>query len=151
MPNYTRDAILVWTFVLIAAGLVAFIVVETGGDENKAAPSTRATPAVQTTPSPAAGAATVNIKMIPTIRFDVDEITLPANKEVTVRADNQDGSTMHNWAAYTDSSAQESIAKTQICAAPCVEEITFKTPPPGEYFFRCDVHPTQMVGRLLIQ
>src|SRR3972149_1927164 len=102
MPNYTRDAILVWAFVLIAAGLVAFIVVETGGDENKAVPSTPATPAVQTTPSPAAGAATVNIKMIPTIRFDVDEIT-------------------------------------------------FKTPPPGEYFFRCDVHQTQMVGRLLIQ
>src|SRR3970282_2566033 len=125
MPNYTRDAILVWTFVLIAAGLVAFIVVETGGDENKAAPSTRATPAVQPTPSPAAGAATVNIKMIPTIRFDVDEITLPANKEVTVWADNQDGSTMHNWAASTDSSGPASIAKQPLCRAPWVDEITF--------------------------
>ncbi len=89
--------------------------------------------------------------MRPTIQFDTDEITLSANTEVTVSADNQDTAILHNWALYTDDTASELIAGTEICAAPCLDEVTFTTPPPGEYFFRCDVHPVQMVGTAIVE
>ena len=82
---------------------------------------------------------------------DVSKMKLPANTEVTVRADNQDNGILHNWASYTDSSAAESLGKTDLCAAPCIKEVTFTTPGPGEYFFRCDVHTQVMFGKLVVE
>lgn len=152
MSNYVRDAVLVWTMVLVAAGLVAFLVVGTSGEDGATSGEGRTTPPpVETAPPAGKGGPRITVRMVPSIRFDTEEVILPANQQVTVRADNQDTTIFHNWAAYTDSSATEVIAKTDICTAPCAEEVTFTAPPPGEYFFRCDVHPTQMVGKLIVQ
>jgi len=107
--------------------------------------------AAEETPAAPVDADTLAVAMIPTIRFDTDEITLPADTEVTVSADNQDTGIPHNWALYTDDAASDLIALTEICAAPCLDEVTFTAPPPGEYFFRCDVHPTQMVGTAIVE
>ena len=92
----------------------------------------------------------VEIAMIPTIKFDTVDITVPAGQPVTLTADNVDPGIPHNWAVYTDDSASELIAGTPICAD-CTETISFEPPPPGVYFFRCDVHPTQMVGTFVVQ
>jgi plastocyanin len=136
--------------VVVAAFIVGFLVGGTVGDDGGGEEARVPVAATQAPASPG-GAPAVTVTMIPTIKFDTEEITLPANQEVIVRADNQDGSVSHNWAVYTDSSAEELIAGTEICGAPCVEEVTFTTPSPGEYFFRCDVHPTQMTGTLIVQ
>ena len=109
-----------------------------------------ASPTPGASPTPPAGDV-FKVLMIPVISFNVDEIVLPANTEVTMMADNQESGIPHNWAAYTDTSASELLAKTEICSAPCVDEVAFTAPPPGEYFFRCDVYPTQMVGTLIVQ
>jgi hypothetical protein len=42
------------------------------------------------------------------------------------------------------------IAKTQFCAGPCQQTLDLNVAP-GEYFFRCDVHPQQMTGTLKAQ
>ena len=122
---------------------------EAGPEPGGATPTTVASPTPGGTPG--GGGTIVEVKMIPTLKFDVTEMTLPANTDVTVRADNQDGGVLHNWAAYTDDSAAQEIAITEICSAPCVKEVTFTTPGPGDYFFRCDLHPQQMIGTLKVQ
>ncbi len=94
--------------------------------------------------------ATVEIAMIPVLEFDVDEITVSAGQSVTLIADNTDAGILHNWAVYTDDSASELIAGTPICTD-CTETITFDAPKPGEYFFKCDVHPVQMVGTFTVE
>ena len=92
----------------------------------------------------------VEIAMIPTIKFDTVDITVPAGQPVTLTADNVDPGIPHNWAVYTDDSASELIAGTPICTD-CTETITFEPPEPGVYFFRCDVHPIQMVGTFVVE
>jgi len=115
------------------------------------------TPAVEGTPSagetPAAAGEVIDIKAVPAIRFDQSELTAQAGGTVTVRFDNEDGGVPHNWALYIDDSASEAIAGANegICTGPCSDDITFELPAPGEYFFRCDVHPTQMTGTFIVR
>jgi plastocyanin len=120
-------------------------------------PAGGATPAAEATPpaqeTPAGPAQVLDIKMVPTIQFDQSELTAQAGGSVTVRFDNEDQGVPHNWALYTDDSATEAIAgaNENICTGPCQAEITFELPGPGTYFFRCDVHPTQMTGTFVVQ
>jgi plastocyanin len=102
----------------------------------------------------APAAQTVEIAAVPRIKFDKDTITVKAGSQVTLKFTNNDTGVPHNWAAYTDSTASTLItgAKTATCTGPCEEEITFTAPDqPGDYFFRCDIHPTAMTGTLVVQ
>ncbi len=99
---------------------------------------------------PPADGTVVDVAMIPVIQFDTVDITVPAGGEVTLTADNQDTGILHNWALYTDESASEQLAATELCID-CTETITFDPPDPGVYFFRCDVHPIQMVGTFVVE
>jgi len=114
--------------------------------------SATGTPAPGATTAPAAQ--TVEISAVPRIKFDKDTITVKAGSQVTLKFTNSDTGMPHNWAAYTDSTASTPIpgAKTDTCTGPCEKEITFTAPDqPGDYFFRCDVHPTIMTGTLVVQ
>ncbi len=82
--------------------------------------------------------------------FDKSIITVPAGAAVTINFDNKD-SISHNFALYTNSSATTAIFVGQIISA---TTITYKfTAPttPGNYFFRCDVHPSIMNGTFVVQ
>ncbi len=98
----------------------------------------------------------VEIAMIPVILFDTTDVTVPAGQTVTLTADNLDPGIIHNWAVYESREVAESegpsaaIALTEICID-CTETITFEPPPAGDYFFRCDVHPIQMVGTFIVE
>ncbi len=146
-------------FVLVAVVLtflLAFASTSGGGIESEEAVAE---------PSPAPGAASsggetadgepagegtvVEVAMIPVNQFDVADITVSAGQPVTLTADNQEPGIPHNWALYTDESATEQLAATAICTD-CTETITFDPPDPGVYFFRCDVHPIQMVGTITV-
>jgi len=116
----------------------------------KASPT--GTPAPMATTAPAAQ--TVEIAAVPRIKFDKDTITVKAGSQVTLKFTNNDTGVPHNWSAYTDSTASTPIpgAKTDTCTGPCEKEITFTAPDqPGDYFFRCDIHPTAMTGTLVVQ
>ena len=114
------------------------------------------TPTPEATAAPAAspgGPQVVEISAVPTMRFDKSEIRVKAGGQVTIRFTNDDPGVPHNWALYTDDSGSEAIvgANEDICTGPCEVEITFDAPPPGEYFFRCDVHPTTMTGTFIVE
>ncbi len=143
-------------FVLVAVAvtfLLAFAIGNNDGGIGGGDGDEDGSPTPQETPtedgSPPAGTVE-EIAMIPVIKFDVTDISVPAGQPVTLTADNQDTGILHNWALYTDESASEQLAATEICID-CTETITFEPPPPGDYFFRCDVHPIQMVGTFVVE
>ena len=121
---------------------------EAGGEE----PVAGLTPEPEETPAggPTGEGTEVEIAMIPVNQFDAADITVPAGQPVSLTADNVDAGIPHNWAVYTDDSASELIAGTPICVD-CTETISFDPPEPGVYFFRCDVHPLQMVGTFTVE
>jgi plastocyanin len=150
MSNYVPAVAFTWMIVLVAAASVAFLLIADDDGEGGSARSVRTSPAATAVATSPGALPLFEIRMVPTLRFDRDEMRVQTG-QITVRADNADGRASHNWAAYTDSSAEALIAMTEICRAPCVEEVTFMTPPVGEYFFRCDAHPTQMVGKFIVE
>jgi plastocyanin len=83
--------------------------------------------------------------------FDTEEITLAAGAETTIQFDNQDQGLTHNFALYEDESADTAIFQGDIIEGPDTTEYTFTAPDAGTYFFRCDVHPTQMTGTAIVE
>jgi cytochrome c oxidase subunit 2 len=82
------------------------------------------------------------------IAFDQTSLSATAGASVHVEYLN-DADVPHNIAFFegSDSSAPK-IASTEIVAGPgALEQVDFEAPAtPGEYYFHCDVHPTQMFG-----
>ncbi|MDD3857301.1 MAG: cupredoxin domain-containing protein [Methanoculleus sp.] len=82
--------------------------------------------------------------------FSTETITVRAGVEVTIEFDNRDDGTPHNVSVYTDASANEAIFIGDIITGPAGITYTFTAPEtPGNYFFRCDVHPS-MHGAFII-
>ncbi len=148
---WVLPAVLIWLLVGIAAAVVAALLVF---EPHKQAELTIPTPPAAAAPTSPSAVPTVEIRMIPTIRFDAGELRVRQG-EATVRADNGDAPLSHNWALYQSREEAEGgakpIAATKICSAPCIDDVTFSTPPPGEYFFRCQVHPQQMFGKFIVE
>ncbi len=89
------------------------------------------------------------------ITFDTDTITVDADGQVRIRFDNQDDSSVrHNVAVYNSSTDLTAVSPGSIgliFAGPEIDDTVFDVPAAGEYFFRCDVHPTQMTGTFSVQ
>ncbi len=84
--------------------------------------------------------------------FNTSIVTVPAGARVTVNFDNQDANVPHNFAVYDSASAKAAIFKGDIIAGPKMIAYTFDAPTtPGTYFFRCDIHPTIMTGKFVVE
>ena len=82
--------------------------------------------------------------------FSTETITVPAGAEVTIEFDNRDDGVPHNVAVYTDSSAADAIFVGEVVTGPTRTTYTLTAPEtPGNYFFRCDVHPS-MHGAFIV-
>jgi plastocyanin len=83
------------------------------------------------------------------IAFDTDCLAAPADQPFEIRFRNEDPDS-HNVAIYTDSSASEALFEGEIFPGP--DERTYPVDPlqAGDFFFRCDVHPTQMTGTFVV-
>jgi len=82
------------------------------------------------------------------MEFEQTTVTVAAGEAFTMALVNED-SMPHNVAIYTDSSASDELFigeyvtdGTIVYDIPALE--------PGEYFFRCDLHP-DMVGTLIVE
>ena len=78
--------------------------------------------------------------------FDPTSFTVPAGEPSIVTMDNQDGGIPHNIAIYTDDTATESLFVGELVTGPVSIDYELPGLDAGEYFFRCDVHPTTMLG-----
>jgi plastocyanin len=84
--------------------------------------------------------------------FDKSTITVPAGARVTVNFNNRDSGVPHNFAVYETEAAEKAIFVGQIITGLEKTEYTFDAPVvPGTYFFRCDIHPTQMTGQFIVE
>lgn len=117
------------------------------GEPAEETPPTEEEPAGMPTKEPPAAGGAVQIAA-QDIAFDTDEISLPANQEVTIEFDNRDSIT-HNVAILTEEDG-ESLFAGEIFAGPDTMEYRFRSPDPGQYFFRCDVHPDIMTGTVTV-
>jgi cytochrome c oxidase subunit II len=110
----------------------------------------------QPTPAITPGAPTQDVSIAAAnIKFDTDSITVNAGEPVHLTFDNQDQGVPHNWALYGSESDAKGgaapLAGTSPENGPVKQELTFNPPAPGIYYFRCDVHPTQMTGTLIVK
>ncbi len=115
------------------------------------ATGSQATSASRGPTSTAGGATNINLTA-QNLSFDQTTITVPAGAQVTINFSNKDSGVTHNFAVYTDSSASNKIFVGDMVSGPGNKTYTFTAPSkPGTYFFRCDVHPTQMTGQFIVQ
>jgi plastocyanin len=82
------------------------------------------------------------------LTFDTAEIDLP-DQPTTLHFVNQDAGTVHNIAFYTDDSASQALFDGADVTGP--DSVDYQVPAldPGEYYFRCDTHPT-MNGKVVV-
>lgn len=83
--------------------------------------------------------------------FNTSTITVPAGADVTLNFENKDSGVLHNVAFYETRAAEKPIYVGQTTSRPANITYRFKAPEkPGTYFFRCDIHPQNMVGDFVV-
>jgi plastocyanin len=75
----------------------------------------------------------------------------PSGGKVTIHFVNSDAGVVHNIRVFNGPDASAPPLFTgDLLTGPGAVDYTFDAPPPGSYFFHCDVHPTTMRGTLTI-
>lgn len=90
------------------------------------------------------------------VAFDTKQITVRTGGKIRVRFDNRDQAVEHNIAFYKSSTDLSAVSPGSVGTrfpGPAVDDTVFDVPPAGDYFFRCDVHPTipAMTGTFTVQ
>ncbi len=116
---------------------------------------TSTTTSTTTSTSPSAKSVTIDL-VAENIAFNMSTITVPAGAAVTINFDNKDSQIPHNFALYQSGNGPSGTATApiftgQIIVGPSTTVYNFTAPTtPGNYFFRCDVHPTIMYGTFVV-
>lgn len=84
------------------------------------------------------------------IKFDKSCLAAPANVAFTITFKNEDSGIPHDVAIYTNSSATKALFVGALLTGPGT--IVYHVPalPAGTYYFRCNVHPTEMYGTFVV-
>lgn len=83
--------------------------------------------------------------------FDTEELLVEAGAETHITFQNDDAGIPHNIAIYADDTATENLFRGETITGPSSVNYVFTLDAAGEYFFRCDVHPTTMVGAVIAE
>ena len=120
-------------------------------------PGSSPTPA--TTPTAAAGGSGASCSphgtrvavMAQNSAFSDSCLAAPANTPFTIAFMNMDPGVPHNVSIFTDSTATTNLFTGKIVPGPVT--INYRVPAlkRGTYYFRCDVHPTQMYGTFVVK
>jgi hypothetical protein len=132
--------------VLLALVAAAFLVVACGGDDGGDLAGGR--PDIGQGGGPDVTGLSITAE---NNQFGEDELTAPANTEVTLEFRNEDQGVTHNFSVYRNSAAANPIFIGELFAGHAVRVYTFRTPAPGSYFFRCDIRPDTMTGTFRVQ
>lgn len=129
-------------------GLVAFVAVAVvgagiaGAVKGERKFETKGGPAEAGLPTPVELAAK-------SLSFDLKSFELPGSVKVRVAFNNEDTGVPHNLGIYDKEGGTE-LFKGDIVTGPKKVTYEFTAPAPGEYYFQCDVHPTQMSGTVRV-
>jgi len=83
-------------------------------------------------------------------RFGSTSLAAPANARFQIVFNNKDSGIPHNVAIFTDSSASKKLFGGAQFGGPATRVYNVPSLAAGTYFFRCDVHPTQMTGTITV-
>ncbi len=135
------------TFIAVLIIMVATAACSSGPSQTSSSSTT------QPTGSPTATAQAITINLVAqNLAFDTKTIVVPPGAKVTINFDNKDSGIMHNFSLYSDSTAKTSLFKGDFVTGPSTKVYTFTAPTKvGDYFFRCDVHPTTMTGTFVVE
>lgn len=85
------------------------------------------------------------------ISFETNKLRLQAGAETVIHFENRDSPSIpHNVAIYEDEDANDPIFQGKIIPGGSDIDYEFTAPASGEYFFRCDVHPS-MNGTVVVE
>ena len=84
--------------------------------------------------------------------FVEQELTVESETDrVRIHFVNEDADVIHNMTFFTDDSAEEQIYFGGALLSRGELTYTFAVPGPGDYFYRCEFHPEQMTGTLVVE
>lgn len=140
-----------YTWTNVPVGSHTFSVELVNNDHTPLQPPVIASVTVTLT-TPTGGGQTVNVYLeAVNIHFNLSTITVPAGATVKVHFENNDAGIPHNFAVYTNSAATTALFTGQTITGVSSTTYTFTAPStPGTYYFRCDVHPSQMNGNFVV-
>ena len=86
------------------------------------------------------------------LAFDKEELFAPPGAQVSLVFDNDDDGIPHNWSLYETEDGEELVFEGETFSGIDSRTYEFEAPDtPGTFFFRCDVHPTQMTGDFTVE
>jgi plastocyanin len=85
------------------------------------------------------------------LSFGSSSLQAPAGTPFEIVFDNQAPGVQHNVAIYRDSSAADALFVGDLFPGPKTVTYHVGALSAGSYFFRCDVHPSQMTGTLVVK
>jgi hypothetical protein len=85
------------------------------------------------------GGIDLRLRAIPSLKFDTDELVVPANLRLQLLFINTDLGVDHNLSVYSEMAIKPIVTSTY-CRADCERRLVLELDP-GAYQFRCDVHP----------
>ena len=84
-------------------------------------------------------------------QFTKKTIELRAEHPPEIVFDNQDPNVLHNVAIFSDAEFTRRVFTGDVFAGPETMRYRFRALPAGTYHFRCDMHPTNMVGEVHVE
>jgi plastocyanin len=84
------------------------------------------------------------------LKFDKPVLELRPESPTILHFKNED-SVPHNIAIYSDESLSRTIFSFDPIPGPISQDLQFTSPAAGRFFFRCDVHPQQMKGTVVVR
>lgn len=84
-------------------------------------------------------------------KFDDRTLTAPAGEAFSIVFDNRDSGVPHNFALYRDRAFRDEIFVGETFPGPDKRVHKIRALDAGTYSFRCDLHPVDMTGTLVVE
>lgn len=103
-------------------------------------------------PSPATGATELRVSARNS-RFSTERLDAAPGKPIAITFQNDDVGIIHNIALYEPGPGGALVddARTALDAGPVTQVLTIPALAAGTYVFRCDAHPVEMAGQLIVK